>query len=131
MNLVRKLLLIGDGLIFLGFAISTVLNLKWTAAIYALIPDGIGGADEFHAVFLGFWLGLTVLFFYSVRHYRLAILGDMAFLLVLLQSLGRAYSFVVDGIPPTRFVLFFILEFSTSVIGLLIRPSSGQGARTA
>ncbi len=122
MTLVRKLLLIANGLTFLGFAISTLLSLDRTAHIYALIPDGIGGANEFHAVYLGFWLGLTIASFRAVRHYQVAILGDTVFLLTLMQSLGRAYSFMVDGIPPTRFILFFVAEFFVGVVGLLIRP---------
>jgi hypothetical protein len=43
-------------------------------------------------------------------------------MLVLFQSLGRLYSFAVDGIPPARFVAFLVLEFGSAVIGLMIRP---------
>ena len=89
----RKLLLVGDGLIFLFFAVATAVNIDWAANSYALTPVGIGGDSEFRAVFMGFWLGLTLLFFQSFRHYRVAILGDMAFMLTLFQSLGRLYSF--------------------------------------
>jgi hypothetical protein len=119
---VRKLLLLGNGLTFLGFAISTTLALTFTAGVYGFTLNGIGGANEFRAVYMGFWLGLTLGFFLAVKHYRLAILGDLMFIMVLLQALARAYSFAVDGIPPTRFVLFFALETLTAVIGLMIRP---------
>jgi hypothetical protein len=122
LQLLRKLLLVGSGLSFLFFAVLTTVNIDWSAKSYALAPVGIGGDSEFRAVFMGFWLGLAILFFQSVRHYRVAILGDMAFMLTLFQSLGRLYSFVVDGIPPTQFIIYFVAEFSSSVIGLLIRP---------
>jgi hypothetical protein len=124
LQLLRKLLLIANGLVFLGFAISTTLNIDFTADFYAFTLNGIGGHNEFRAVFMGFWLGLTVIFLQSVRHYRVAVLGDMAFTLVLLQSLGRLYSFAADGIPPARFVAFFVLEFSSALVGLLIRPAA-------
>jgi hypothetical protein len=126
LQLVRKLLLVGDGLVFLFFAIATAVNITWSAQSYALTPVGIGGDNEFRAVFMGFWLGLTILFFQSFRHYRVAILGDMAFMLTLLQSLGRLYSFAVDGIPPKQFIAYFVMEFTTSLIGLLIRPNATQ-----
>jgi hypothetical protein len=124
LQLVRKLLLVGDGLTFLFFAIATAVNITWSANSYALTPVGIGGDSEFRAVFMGFWFGLTILFFQSLRRYHLAILGDMAFILVLCQSLGRLYSFAVDGIPPKQFVAYFVMEFTTSLIGLLIRPNA-------
>src|SRR4051794_29939369 len=93
LQLLRKLLLVANGLTFLYFAICTTVNIDKTAAFYALGLVGIGGHNEFRAVFMGFWLGLTILFFTSVKHYRVAVLGDMAFMLVLLQSLARVYSF--------------------------------------
>ena len=122
LQLLRKLLLIGNGLVFLGFAVSTTLDIEFTAAFYAFTLNGVGGHNEFRAVFKGFWVGLSLTFFQSVRHYRVAVLGDMAFMMVLLQSLGRLYSFAADGIPEARFVAFFVLEFATSLVGLLIRP---------
>lgn len=122
LQILRKLLLATNALVFLGFAISTTLDIRYTSAFYALGLIAIGGHDEFRAVFMGFWLGLTVLFVQAIRRYNLAIVGDLAFMLVLFQGLGRLYSFAVDGIPPTRFLAFFVLEVGTSLVGLLIRP---------
>jgi hypothetical protein len=118
----RKLLLVGNGLTFLGFAVSTAIDLTFTAGVYGFTLNGNGGANEFRAVYMGFWLGLTFGFLLAVKHYRLAILGDLLFAMVLMQALARAYSFAVDGMPPTRFVLFFALELVTAGIGLMIRP---------
>lgn len=128
---VRKLLLLGNGLTFLGFAISTLINITFTATLYGYTLNGTGGDNEFRAVYMGFWVGLTYGFFRSVKHYQLAILGDTLFAMVFLQSLGRLYSFAVDGMPPTRFVLFFVLEFVTAGIGLLIRPHAEPGRASA
>jgi hypothetical protein len=122
LQLLRKVLLFVNALVFLGFAISTTVDIDFTAAVYALGLDGISGHNEFRAVFMGFWLGLTVLFIQAIRHYRLAIVGDLAFMLILFQSLARVYSFAVDGIPRFEFIAFFVMEFTSAVIGLLIRP---------
>jgi hypothetical protein len=122
LQLLRKILLIGNGMVFLWFAILTLVNIEASANSYALMMDGVDGHNEFRAVFMGFWVGLSLLFFQSARHYRLAVLGDVAFMLILFQSLARLYSFAVDGIPSVQFILYFILELTTSVVGLLIRP---------
>ena len=46
---------------------------------------------------MGFWIGLTVLFFVAAWKIDVPILGDIAALMVLLQALGRLLSFVMDG----------------------------------
>ncbi|HEX5727485.1 MAG TPA: DUF4345 family protein [Longimicrobiaceae bacterium] len=122
--------LVGNGVVFLGFAIATLINLQATAHFYGFEPIGIGGHNEFRAVYMGFWLGLTILFFTSVKYYHLAILGDMALILTGMQSLGRIYSILVDGIPPTQFLVFTVAEFLTAAIGLAIRPQPDTQAKT-
>lgn len=49
-------------------------------------------------------------------------MGDIALIMVLLQSLGRLLSFVVDGKPSERFIFVFFLELVSSIFGLLMRP---------
>ena len=122
---IRKMILIGDGLAFGGIAVGVLFSVNTFVKFYGYtLPLGVDGLNEFRAVYIGFWLGLTVLFFTAVRKYDLAILGDMGLLMVLLQSIGRLISFVLDGIPSWMFVTFFVLEFSSSVIALLIRPKA-------
>jgi hypothetical protein len=118
----RKALLLANAVTFLGFAVSTLVAPTWTATLYGYALIGAGGSNEFHAVYLGMWLGLTAGFVRALRRYQLAAVGDTMFTLILLQGLGRAYSFAVDGIPPTRFVLFFAAEFLSAIVGLAIRP---------
>ena len=122
---IRKLILIGDGLAFGGIALGALFSVNTFVKFYGYtLPLGVDGLNEFRAVYIGFWLGLTLLFFTAVKKYDLAILGDMALLMVLLQSIGRLISFVLDGIPSWMFVTFFVLELTSSVIALLIRPKA-------
>ena len=122
---IRKLILIGDGLAFGVIAIGVLFFVGPLGKLYGYtLPFSVDGLNEFRAVYIGFWLGLTILFFTAARKYELAILGDLALLMVLLQSMGRLVSFVLDGIPKPLFILFFILESSSSIIALMIRPKT-------
>jgi hypothetical protein len=119
---IRKVLLVGNGLTFLLIAIGVLFSIEKAAYLYGYTLNGIGGHNEFRAVYIGFWIGLTILFFTAARKINLPILGDIALVMVLLQSLGRLLSFVVDGIPDQRFIIVFFLEFVSSVVGLMMRP---------
>lgn len=127
-NLIRRIMLIGNGLTFLGIAIGVLLATSKAAYLYGYTLNGVDGLNEFRAVYIGFWIGLTVLFFTAARKLELTLLGDIGFLMVLLQSLGRLLSFVVDGKPSERFIVVFFLEFLTGLIGLLIRPRFTQSS---
>ena len=120
--MIRKIVLIGDGLTFLFIAIGVLFWTEKAAYLYGYTLNGIDGHNEFRAVYIGFWIGLTILFFTAARKIEMPVLGDIALVMVLLQSLGRLLSFVVDGIPDKRFIFVFFLEFGSSVIGLMMRP---------
>lgn len=122
-NFIRKLMLIGNGFTFLFIAGYVVYNTSNAAWLYGYTLNGpVDGLNEFRAVYIGFWIGLTILFFTAAKRLQLAVLGDLALLLVFLQSLGRLLSFALDGIPDKRFVIVFFLEFGTSLLGLIMRP---------
>ena len=76
---------------------------------------------------MGFWIGLTILFFTAAWKFEMTILGDMALILVLSQSLARVVSFIIDGKPNWHLVAIFFLEMGTSLIGLMIRPGRIAG----
>jgi hypothetical protein len=119
---IRKLVLIGDGLTFLLIAIYVLFSIEKAAYLYGYTLNGVDGHNEFRAVYIGFWIGLTILFFTAARKINVPLLGDIALVMVLLQSLGRLLSFAVDGIPDKRFIFVFFIEFVSSVIGLMMRP---------
>jgi Domain of unknown function (DUF4345) len=115
-------MLLGNGLTFLGIAIYVLFATHKAAYFYGYTLNGVDGLNEFRAVYIGFWIGLAVLFFGAARRFELALIGDLAFVMVLLQALGRLLSFVVDGLPSERFIVFFFLEIISSLIGLAMRP---------
>ena len=121
-TMIRKVVLFGDGLTFLLIAIGVLFSTEKAAYLYGYTLNGIDGHNEFRAVYIGFWIGLTILFFIAARKIDWPVLGDIALVMVLLQSLGRLLSFMVDGIPSKRFIYVFFLEFVSSVIGLIMRP---------
>ena|SRR5882672_5831442 len=119
---IRKILLLGNGLTFLLIACYVLFSIDKAAYLYGYTLNGVDGHNEFRAVYIGFWIGLTILFFAAAWKIEMPLLGDLALIMVLLQSLGRLLSFVVDGIPSERFILVFFLEIVSSVFGLLMRP---------
>jgi hypothetical protein len=122
-NFIRKLMLFGNGCTFLFIAGYVCFRTNHAAYLYGYTLNGpVDGLNEFRAVYIGFWIGLTILFFTAAKKLQLTILGDLALLLVMLQSLGRLLSFAVDGMPNERFVIVFFLEFGTSLLGLIMRP---------
>lgn len=123
-NSIRRIMLFGNGLTFLLIAAYVFFATDKAAYLYGYKLNGVDGLNEFRAVYMGFWIGLTILFFTAARRIEFALLGDLGFILVLMQSLGRLLSFIVDGRPSTRFIVVFFLEFVTSLAGLLIRPQT-------
>lgn len=119
---VRRLILIGNGLTFLLVAAYVLFAANKAAYLYGYTLNGVDGLNEFRAVYMGFWLGLTILSFTAAWKIELSLLGDLALLMVLLQALGRLLSFVVDGMPSERFIIVFFLEIVSSLIALMIRP---------
>lgn len=118
----RKLVLVGNGLTFLFIAGYVLFFIDKAASLYGYTLNGVGGHNEFRAVYMGFWIGLTILFFTAAWKIELPLLGDLALLMVFLQALGRLLSFMLDGKPSPRFILVFFLEIVTSLLGLLMRP---------
>jgi len=127
-TLLRKINLVGIGLTFLLIAGYVLFNIEKAAYIYGYTLNGVDGHNEFRAVYMGFWIGLTVLCFVAARKIEMPILGDIAALMVLLQALGRLLSFMLDGKPSKLVIIVFFLELTSSVFGLLMRPqlSSSQ-----
>lgn len=121
-TLLRRINLVGNGLTFLVIAGCVLFNIEKAAYIYGYTLNGVDGHNEFRAVYMGFWIGLTVLFFVAAWKIEVPILGDIAALMVLLQALGRLLSFLMDGKPSKLFIIVFFLELTSSVFGLLMRP---------
>jgi hypothetical protein len=118
----RRFNLIGNGLTFLFIAGYVLFNIEKAAYFYGYTLNAAGGHNEFRAVYMGFWIGLTVLFFIAAWKIEMPILGDIAALMILLQALGRLLSFLLDGKPSERFIIVFFIELTSSVFGLLMRP---------
>jgi len=119
---IRRWTLIGNGLTFLFIAGYVLCFIDKAAYLYGYTLNGVDGHNEFRAVYIGFWIGLAILFFAAAWKINLPLLGDLALFMVLLQSLGRLLSFIVDGKPSERFIIVFFLEFISALIGLLMRP---------
>lgn len=118
----RRFCLVGNGLTFLLIAGYVLFDINKAAYFYGYTLNGAGGHNEFRAVYIGFWIGLTILFFASAKRVDLVLMGDIALIMILLQALGRLLSFFLDGKPSERFIIVFFLELASALLGLLMRP---------
>ncbi|HEX4606490.1 MAG TPA: hypothetical protein VH724_21000 [Candidatus Angelobacter sp.] len=67
---------------------------------------GVDGLNEFRAVYICFWIGLTILSFIAARKVNLAVLATFTFLMVLLQSLDAFSALPWTGGPIRATSLF-------------------------
>ena len=72
-------MLAGNGLTFLGIAAGVLFATDKAAYLYGYTLNGVDGLNEFRAVYIGFWIGLTVLFFIAARKIEFTLLGDIGF----------------------------------------------------
>ena len=121
-NTIRRMALVLMGLTFSVIAVAAIFFPMQTARIYGYTLLGVDGLNEFRAVYVGFWVGLGILLFTSAKRLDQVLLGDLAAVLVLMQALGRLFSFIFDGIPSWLFITFFFAETAVSLVALLSRP---------
>ncbi len=123
---VRRLVLVGSGLLFPAVAILSLVAPHAVAAQYAVTLDSVDASNQFRAVYFGFWIGLGVLMITAAVRDDLPVLGRLAAVLLLSQAAGRALSLVLDGLPSGRFAGAMVLEAVAGIalMAVLPRPSS-------
>lgn len=104
MNVLRRAALLLSGGTFAVIAVIGLFAPHAVAKAYGLALVGVEGLAEFRAVFLGFWLSLTVLMVTAARRDDVPLLGDLCGLMLLLQASARILSLVVDGVPNLTFL---------------------------
>ena len=119
---IRWLALVLSGLTFLVIAVLALFFPHTVASAYAYTLGSVDSYTEFRAIFIGFWIGLAALLFTAAKRLDNVALGDLGATMILCQALGRLLSFVLDGLPSTRFLIAFALEMTLSLAALLARP---------
>jgi hypothetical protein len=112
----RRLALAGSGLTFGVIALLSLVAPRAVAERYAYALSGADSANEFHAVFTGFWIGLAVLMITAARRPEDRRLGDLCGLAIGLQATARLVSCVMHGMPTPSFVSAMIGEGITAIL---------------
>lgn len=118
----RRLGLAGSGLTFGFIAFASIIAPEKIAAQYAYTVGTPEAFNEFHAVFTGFWLGLSVWMLTAARRWDDRRLGDLAGLAIGLQALARLLSIVMHGAPSASFTSAMIGEMVTALLILQAGP---------
>src|SRR5437660_5750820 len=77
-NFIRRIILLGNGLTFLLLGAYVLFATHKAAYFYGYTLNGVDGLNEFRAVYIGFWFGLTILFFTAARRPNIAMVVDLA-----------------------------------------------------
>lgn len=131
----RRVLLALSALVFLGVAVGSLIAPHDMAQGLGYRLDDVDALSEFRAVYVGMWLAMAALLAFACRWVEEPLLGDVAALLILGQTLGRLASLVFDGMPSGRIWPMFALEGLGAIALLWVRPTvsreeSGPAART-
>ena len=120
----RRLALAGSGLTFGFIALASIVAPATVAAQYAYQVGTADAYNEFHAVFTGFWLGLSIWMLTAARRWKDRRLGDLAGLAIGLQALARLLSVILHGAPSASFTSAMIGELLTALAILQGGPYS-------
>lgn len=122
-DLLRQILLAATALTFLGFALWALVRPNSLARVLGYELRSADGQSEFHAIYIGVFLGqfaLSVLAAYRIAD---VVLGDLVAAFLLAQPLGRLIALIRFGAPSGVLRLLFALEAVGGVALLLVRPT--------
>lgn len=115
-------LLVASGVTFFGFALWAAARPRSLAAVvgYRLKTDN--AQSEFHAIYVGVFLGQALLCLLAASRVGDATLGDLCAAFLLLQPVGRVIA-IARGHHPTGVLrLLFLGELLGGAALLLVRP---------
>ncbi len=124
-NRARQVLLLVTALVFVAIAVRSLVAPHAAAAGLGYRLDSVNARSEFRAIYVGLWLAHAVLLVVAARRVDVALLGDLAALLILGQVAGRLVSVALDGSLPSGPLLpIAALEAVGGVVLLLVRPAA-------
>jgi len=120
----RQAILTLASLAFAGIAVGSLLAPHKMADGLGYTLGSVDALSEFRAIYVGLWLSIAAVLLIAGRHVEQGLLGDLAALLILGQTLGRLLSLVLDGPPTSRIWPMFALETLGGIALLLVRPGA-------
>ena len=118
----RRVVLVIVGLGYLGIGIAALFDLRFIVEQYGFGFLGPNSFNGFRGLFNGFFFAFAFIYFLAAKKIDQPLLGDVAGIIILAESLGRLLSFIIDGAPDFIFIRAFLSEFIPGVIILLTRP---------
>lgn len=105
-----KIILILNGLIYLGFGFFNQVYPKTAASLIELQVNNVTSIIDFRATYGGLLIGIGLWFFYTVlkKYYILGLISAVFMCAGFL--IGRFVGFVIDGIPNMIQILYLSAE---------------------
>lgn len=119
----RFCLLTATSLTFVGFAIWALVRPKELASLLGFELKSSNAYSEFHAVYVGIFVGQSLVCALAAARVSDSMLGDLCAAFLLLQPVGR-FSAMARGHYPSGFLrLLFFAELIGGIALLAVRPA--------
>jgi len=123
-SILRRILLVLIALVHAGVAIRTLLDPEQSAAELGYTLLAPNGYSEMFAIYIGIWLAIAFLCMLASVRIELSLLGDLAAVFVLAQSVGRLLALVKYGLPQGPLLVFAVLEAVGGLALCAVRPKA-------
>lgn len=123
-DLIRQLLLGATGVVFLAFALWTLVKADAFAAVLGYKLDSNNSVSEFHAIYLGVFVAQAILCAVAVLRVQDALIGDIVAIFLLSQPAGRVIAAIKRGWPSGLMALLFGVEIVAGLLVLGVRPTA-------
>lgn len=118
----RFSLLVASTVTFFGFALWAVFRPQSFASILGYELKSSNAHSEFHAIYVGVFIGQGLLCFLAASRIGDSLLGDLCATFLLLQPLGRAVAMLRGHRPTGVLGILFWAEVLGGVTLLAVRP---------
>lgn len=118
----RFTLLVVSTVTFFGFALWAVLRPQSLASILGYELKSSNSHSEFHAIYVGVFIGQGLLCLLAASRIGDSMLGDLCAAFLLLQPLGRGVAMFRGHRPRGVLSLLFLAEILGGIALLAVRP---------
>jgi hypothetical protein len=119
---IRFFLLVASSMTFFDFALWCVFHPRSFAAVLGYDLKLSNTQSEFHAIYVGVFIGQGLLCFLAASRMSDAILGDLCAAFLLLQPCGRAVAMLRGHWPTGVLRILFLAEVLGGFALLVVRP---------
>lgn len=121
-EILRFILLIASSATFFGFSVWALFHPGSLASVLGYDLKSSNSHSEFHAIYVGVFMGQGLLCFLAASRMDDPLLGDLCAAFLLLQPVGRIVAIIRGHRTTSVLSLLFVAEALMGTVLLLVRP---------